>query len=61
MNDLYEIVRFYSDSRPPIVMNKGLSLDQAQEHCQDPETSSTTANCGRCGVTCDWFEGYREQ
>lgn len=47
----YEIVRFYAD-RPlhPEVRKTGLSLEEAQAHCQDPTTREE-------GV---WFDGYRE-
>ena len=46
----YRIVRFYSDSRPAEVKQVGLTLEEAQAHCQDPNTRQD-------GV---WFDGYSE-
>jgi hypothetical protein len=62
----YKIVRFYQDSRiERETVETGLTLDEAQERCSDPETSSTTATnpeamarTERCGA---WFEGYCEE
>lgn len=36
----------------------GLSLDEAQAHCQDPKSSSKVSGL-RGGW--DWFDGYQEQ
>ena len=62
----YTITRFYQDreiEREEIAT--GLTLEEAQEHCNDPETSSTTATSDeaterteRCGP---WFDGYGEE
>ena len=60
----YKIVRyFYNGSKRVIKRNLPLSL--AQEHCQDPETSSSTCTKAenkrrtyRCGP---WFDGYVQQ
>jgi len=44
----------------------GLTLDEAQAHCQDPETSSRTAigpaarRISRANPGMDWFDGYTE-
>jgi hypothetical protein len=35
----------------PRVMKQGLTLEQAQKHCQDPKT----AKAGQ------WFDGYERQ
>jgi hypothetical protein len=62
----YKIVRFFHDwSVKDVVMATGLTLEEAQEHCNDPESSSSTAK----GVlaTMDtfefgpWFDGYTEE
>jgi hypothetical protein len=38
----YKIVRmFFNDNRKRVIM-RGLSLEQAQAHCKDKETSSST-------------------
>lgn len=62
----YRIVRFYRD--PDItrrVIRRGLSLDAAQAHCQDPETSSSTATnktaMSRTRRVGPWFDGYEEE
>lgn len=62
----YKIIRFFQrEDIPNEVIETGLTLEQAQEHCEDPNTSSRTAmakwakaitkNCGA------WFDGYREE
>ncbi len=61
----YRIIRFYqNDYTPRRTIKRGLTLEQAQEHCSDPETSSSTcksktgrARTRRLGV---WFDGYTE-
>ena len=46
---LFNIVRFYYDSnKKSRVMQKGLSLEEAKEHCNNPNTRKE-------GV---WFDGY---
>lgn len=48
-------------------VERGLTLEQAQAHCHDPETSSTTATGPaarriqkRVGSAVVWFDGYTE-
>jgi hypothetical protein len=62
----YKIMRFYQhrDLRAEVVQT-GLTLEQAQEHCSDPETSSSTcttpagkARTKACGA---WFHGYTKE
>jgi len=66
----YKIVRFFHgkagadghlQSRKRTI-ETGLSLDQVQEHCNDPESSSTTcinaAGRARTRKHGDWFDGY---
>jgi hypothetical protein len=57
----YKIVRFYFNSRPR-TLHRGLTLEQAQKHCSDPETSSRTAVLplakARTKKVGEWFEGY---
>lgn len=67
-NRLYKIVRYYQNNRKPRVMRRGLTLKQAQEHCNDPETSSKTkGNPGARKLAnmdaeqLHWFDGYTEQ
>jgi len=44
----YSIIRYYKKPfKSPKVIKRGLTLEQAQEHCNDPSTS-----------TAEWFDGY---
>jgi hypothetical protein len=60
----YKIVRtFFKGGHRTI--KTGLSLQEAQAHCRDPETSSKTctqsvnvARTRRCGP---WFDGYDKE
>jgi len=60
---MYKIVRSYQkDWRKLRTIKTGLTLEQAQAHCSDPETSSTTCT-GAVGKACtrrngDWFDSY---
>ena len=62
----YNIVRFYRDAgiRRRIVRER-VTLEEAQRHCSDPETSSSTctsaagrARTRRVGA---WFDGYEDR
>jgi len=63
----YKIIRHYKHNAHFRHFNKrtirtGLTLEEAQEHCNDPETSSRT--CTKTGndrpiaEAGDWFDGY---
>ncbi len=61
----YKIVRMYADrdKRPHAVKGlSGLTLKEAQAHCSDPETSSSTcksaAGKARTRQHGAWFDGY---
>lgn len=62
----YKIVRryFHSDRFSPRVIARGLTLEEAQAHCQDPETSSSTATSSKAKQRTrqrgPWFDGYEE-
>ena len=45
----YKIVRFHMEG-PEEVIETGLTLEEAQAHCNDPETRGD-----------DWFDGFREE
>lgn len=50
----YKIVRFYADDSHPDhrkVIKTGLTLEEAQEHCNDEDTHEP-------GI---WFDGYTEE
>lgn len=62
---MYKIVRMYAnDDIPKRTIKTRLTLEEAQAHCNDPETSSRTATSAearkrteQCGP---WFDGYEE-
>jgi len=60
---LYKIVRhfFQGGSR---TIESGLTLTEAQEHCRNPETSSSTATGAKMkrytAQRGPWFDGYDE-
>jgi hypothetical protein len=61
MDDKYYIIRnYFADGMSGKVMDKGLTLEQAQAHCKDPQTSSSTHSNGRNGCKTDWFDGYEK-
>lgn len=62
---MYKIVRHYANKATPArTIKTGLTLEEAQAHCKDPETSSSTCKgkegrrrTKRLG---DWFDSYTE-
>jgi hypothetical protein len=60
----YKIVRCYFEHGKRII-KRGLTLKQAQAHCQDPESSSRTctkaAGKRRTRNKGAWFDGYTEE
>lgn len=60
----YRIVRFYM-RKGKRTINTGLTLEQAQEHCNDPETSYSTCTKSvgkrRTKVHGPWFDGYEKE
>jgi hypothetical protein len=61
MTDKYKIVRMYQRGGRRTI-ETGLTLEQAQEHCSKPETSSRTATSARARQRTArmgaWFDGY---
>lgn len=59
----YKIVRFFSN-RGKVTIRTNVTLEQAQWHCNNPETSSTTCtkavNRARTARYGAWFDGYEE-
>jgi hypothetical protein len=57
----YKIVRFYKRGQGRTI-RRGLTLEQAQAHCRNPETSSQTATSPaarrRTAARGPWFDGY---
>jgi hypothetical protein len=64
MSDRYKIVRVYFHYArfPRRTIATGLTLEEAQAHCSDPETSSSTcmkaANMKRTKRCGPWFDSY---
>lgn len=59
----YFIRRFFKDHpRQWETITRGLTLEQAQAHCSDPETSSVTCTTPegleRTKARGPWFDGY---
>lgn len=59
--ETYNIIRFFKHGGREVI-KKGLTLEEAQEHCSDDETSSTTATSeAALQLTKErgpWFDGY---
>lgn len=71
---MYKIVRFYEDDKMRggrallgaphngMTIKDGLTLEEAQEHCDDPETrSSTCSDDTHEQQYGPWFDGYTEE
>ena len=61
-----KIIRFYSNpSIPNRTVQTGLTLEQAQHHCSDPNSSykTCTTKTGRARTKANgpWFDGYTKQ
>lgn len=60
---MYKVVRKFFNGRSRVI-RRGLTLEEAQAHCSDPETSSTTARSrtGRARTRRygRWFDCYEE-
>ena len=61
----YKIVRMYFDDYSARTIRKGLTLDEAREHCTDIQTSSSTctnaSGIARTKNKGAWFDGYTTQ
>lgn len=60
---MYQIIRFYQNGNNEIIETLN-TLEEAQSHCKDPETSSQTCkleeNIMITRLNGPWFDGYRE-
>lgn len=53
----YKIVRFFFDeSKDRQVRRRGLTLEEAQEHCSREDTHGGSTDDGTA-----WFDGYEEE
>ncbi len=61
----YKIVRVYQKDGQRDVIKRGLTLEEAQEHCEDPETSSfkceSEESLERTRVHGPWMDCYYEE
>lgn len=61
----YKIVRHFRDRDTKRTIKRGLTLEQAQAHCNDSETSSSTCTSAtgkrRTRMYGPWFDGYSVQ
>ena len=60
----YRIIRCYFHDIPTCTIKQGLSLREAQAHCNDPQTSSSTCTDkvgkARTRKIGPWFDAYEE-
>jgi hypothetical protein len=66
MDETYKIVRFYQNSSiPKDIVETGLTLEEAKEHCEDDETSSKTCTSAeglrRTEEKGAWFDGFQKE
>jgi len=61
----YKIVRFFYRSDRRYTVARGLNIREAQAHCSDPETSSSTARNKyarrRTRDRGPWFDAYEKE
>ena len=61
----YRVTRFYLRNDIKHVIAEGLTLTEAKEHCENPETSSATctsaSNVHRTQLHGPWFDGYTKE
>ena len=59
----YNVVRMYFRGGERVIA-RGLTLEEAQRHCSNPETSSRTATSATARARTrrlgPWFDGYEE-
>jgi hypothetical protein len=61
----YKILRKFFNGHPHETIETDLTLGQAQQHCSDPETSSSTATTGSATAITEkmgpWMDCYYEE
>lgn len=62
---VYLVVRNFKSGEPGQVIEERLTLADAQAHCKDPETSSSTATSPEARKLTeergDWFDSFEEE
>ena len=61
----YKIVRMFRNDHPSRMVRRGLTLEEAQAHCREPNTSSSTCTDAK-GLALTrkvgpWFDGYEQE
>ena len=63
--ETYSITRMYQGEKANELIETGLTLEEAQDHCGDDETSSSTCveqyNIDHTNKYGAWFDGYNEE
>ena len=54
--ETYRIIRFFYDESPRQIIEEGLTLEEAQEHCSRDDTHGGSTEDGTA-----WFDGYEEE
>lgn len=61
----YKIIRFFTDKRTKRTVATGYTLEQAQAHCSNKETSSSTGTSPSARRITKahgpWFDGYTQE
>jgi hypothetical protein len=61
---MYKIVRYYAKGGKRVI-ERGVTLEQAQAHCSDPQTNSKTCTSAvgrrRTQHMGEWFDGYQKE
>ena len=61
----YRIIRMYESGKRSRVLARGMTRAEAEEWCQDPETSSSTAKSPKARVHTArygrWFDGFGQE
>lgn len=62
---MYRIVRHFQRSGRKVTIARHLAIEQAQAHCRDPQTSSSTCTDAaarrRTRQHGPWFDGYADR
>ena len=64
MEATYCVTRHFMKGDKEVILS-GITLEEAQEHCKDPETSSSTCTTYEMRTLTEergpWFDGYDEE
>lgn len=61
MDETYKIIRFYFSGSNKVI-KRGLTFEDAKDHCNDIETSSNTCSIEtKIKYPGIWFDGYEKE